>query len=91
MLLTAVAAIDCTAGNTSLFNLPEVVDSYKKMTEFLKNSDLESARKEMDKILEEKLKHLATGNLLLSLKTKIKSLGLDCGVPRPPVYYHYKW
>jgi len=95
VLLTALTAVDCNAGICALFNLPEVVDSYKKIVKYVELSDLENARKEQNKIIDQTFKHKANGNFFLSVKTtfnsNVKSLGLDFGFPRPPIHYHYNW
>lgn len=95
VLLTALTAVDCNAGICALFNLPEVVDSYKKIVKFVEVSDLESARREQNKIIDAVIKQKSSGNFFLSIKTTfnslVKPLGLDFGVPRPPIHYHYKW
>jgi N-acetylneuraminate lyase len=95
VLLTAKVALDCEAGICALFNLPEVVQSYKKIIELVGKLDLESARREQNKIIDECIKHQSSGNFFLSIKTAfnatVKPLGLDFGYPRPPIHYAYKW
>jgi len=95
LLLTALTAVDCNASICALFNMPEVIGSYKKIIEAVERSDLKTARIEQNKIIDETLKYKADGNFFLSLKTafnaRVKPLGLNFGQPRPPIHYHYSW
>jgi len=95
VLLSALTGVDCNAGICALFNLAEVVHSYKKLMSFVEQSDLDSARKEQLYITEQTLKHKMSTNFFLSIKktfnTAVKPLGLDFGHPRPPIHYHYQW
>lgn len=87
--------MDSRAGNCAMFNFTSVVDSYKKMVSFVDENDLDSARKEQDKIIDECIKHKATGNFFVSAKKQfnvdVNHLGFNVGLPRPPLCYHYKW
>ncbi|XP_054156974.1 N-acetylneuraminate lyase B-like [Oppia nitens] len=95
MLLTALTSLACDAGICALFNLPEVVDAYKKLVAHVDRSDLDSARREQSAIVDECVKHKTSGNFFLSIKQTfnsiVKPLGLDFGYPRPPISYHYNW
>ena len=92
--LTGLTTIGCDAGLCTLFTFPTIVQSYKKMIEYVHQFDMESARKEQDKIIDADLVHIKSNNYFLSLKTAfnevVRPLGMDFGFPRPPVSYHYK-
>ncbi len=92
--MTALTSVECNAGICALFNLPEVVKSYKKILSSVEKLDLKTAREEQNKIIDECLKHKTSGNFFLSIKntfnSNVKSLKLNFGYPRPPIYFHYK-
>ena len=56
------------------------------------NKDMETARKEQTKIIDEVLKHKSNGNFFLSVKTHfnkmVENSGMNMGMPRPPIYFH---
>ncbi len=93
-MLTALTSVECNAGICALFNLPEVVKSYKKILSSVEKLDLKTAREEQNKIIVECLKHKTSENFFLSIKTtfnsNVKSLKLNFGYPRPTIHYHYK-
>jgi len=95
VLLTALTSVECNAAVCALFNFPKVVDSYKKIISSVEKLDLENARKEQNKIIDECLKQRTSGNFFLSIKTtfnsNVKSLNLNVGYPRPPISYNYQF
>ena len=92
--LAGMATIGCEAGLCTLFTFPDVAKSYKNMIKHIQKCDLESARKEQDKMIDAELAHLKSGNYFLSIKTSfnelVRPLGMDFGFPRPPISNHYK-
>ncbi len=71
--MTALTSVECNASICALFNLPEVVKSYKKIVSSVEKLDLKTAREEQNKIIDECLKHKISGNLFLSIKITFNS------------------
>lgn len=94
-LLSSLVAVECNAAVCALFNLPNIVQSFHKIVADVERNDFQAARQEQYKIVDACLLHKNSGNFFLSIKTTfnslVKPLGLNFGLPRPPIAYEYNF
>jgi hypothetical protein len=92
-VITVLTALDFDSAISPLFNLQDYPDIYKRFLDFNGRLDLVNARTEQNKLLEVNAKIKSNGNPIVNIKVafneSVKHLGIDVGLPRPPIHYQY--